>query len=93
MLGIIQSCLNALNSQSPILVSPSQYFIVQDGLLKLNNSDLFDNNQLETYTKYVYYSPAKMENFDSHLFYSNNDSYLKEAIFSLGMTLLSAIYL
>lgn len=76
-----------------MLISPNQYYIAQDGLLKINNANLFDNNVLEAYTMGVYYSPQKMENFHNCSFYIHNESYLKEAIFSLGITLLSAIYL
>ncbi len=43
LFGILQSFVNAHNSQPPILVSPSQYLISQDGLLKINNHDLFDS--------------------------------------------------
>ncbi len=82
-----------MNCQSPMLISPNQYYIAQDGLLKINNVNLFDNNVLETYTKGVYYSPQKMENFNNCSLYTHNETYLKEVIFSLGMTLLSAIYL
>ena len=60
---MIQSCVNSLNSQPPILISPSEYFICQDGLIKLNNHDLFDSEVLQTYTKNVHYSFEKMENF------------------------------
>lgn len=64
LLGMVQSCVNALNSQPPILVSPTEYFISQDGLLKINNHDLFDSEVLQTFTQGVYYSFEKMENFN-----------------------------
>lgn len=34
-----------------------------------------------------------MENFSDMIFYVNDQNYIKQTIFSLGMTLISAIYL
>ena len=93
LLGIIQSWVNAFNSQPPILVCPEQYFICEDGLLKLNNHDLFNHQVLNSYMKGVYYSFEKMENFQSTKMYQNDNTYLKQAVFSLGITLLSCCYL
>lgn len=85
--------MNAFTFQPPIILSPNQYFIVSDGLLKINNADLFDNNNLDSYTKGIYYSPEKMENFSDFSFYSKDQDFIKQTIFSLGITVLSAIYL
>ncbi len=93
LLGMVQSCVNAFNSQPPILVSPTQYFISQDGLLKINNHDLFDSEVLQNFNQGVYYSFEKMENFNQNNLFETDQNYLKQAIFSLGMTLISCVYL
>lgn len=59
----------------------------------MNNSDLFDSTILETYTNGVYYSFEKMESFDQTSWYANDENYLRQTVFSLGMTLISCIYL
>ncbi len=48
---------------------------------------------LQTFNTGVYYSFEKMDNFNEMTMYENDQLYMKQAIFSLGMTMISCINL
>ena len=89
--SILQSCTNALSELKPIVtLNSAEIFINPDGHLKIIHDDLVDENYRAILTPGINYAPEKLRNFnrmDSDL------AMRKEAIFSMGVTILEAAQL
>jgi hypothetical protein len=72
-------------------ISPHLIFIVPEGILKLISTDLADPHFQTVYNCHYYYSPEKMENFQT--LKAKTDQREKEGSFSIGMTLLHSALL
>lgn len=87
----MQSCCNALGELRPLAsLNPSDIFINSDGNLKAIHDDLIDDHYRAVLTPPTNYAPEKLKNFtrlDTDL------ALRKEAVFSMGMTLLEAAQL
>ena len=91
MWSILQSCCNALGELRPLAsLNPTDIFINSDGNLKAIHDDLIDDHYRAVLTPPTNYAPEKLKNFtrlDTDL------ALRKEAVFSMGMTLLEAAQL
>lgn len=89
--SILQSCCNALGELRPLAsLNPTDIFINPDGHLKAIHDDLIDDHYRAVLTPPTNYAPEKLKNFtriDTDL------ALRKEAVFSMGMTLLEAAQL
>ena len=89
--SILQSCTNALGEvKSTLCLNPQNVFIVPDGVLKVINNDILTEEHRCIMKENTYYAPEKIKNFHKC---DNENSLRKEAIFSMGMTLLHAALL
>ena len=69
---------------------PNLIFIVPDGMLKVVGNDLITEDHRFLLKENIYYAPEKISNFHQ----ADTESKLKkEAVFSLGMTILNAALL
>jgi hypothetical protein len=89
--SILQSCCNALGELRPLAsLNPTDIFINPDGHLKAIHDDLIDDHYRAVLNPPTNYAPEKLKNFtrlDTDL------ALRKEAVFSMGMTLLEAAQL
>lgn len=86
--SILQCCNVALAELKPIVsMNAHQVFITPEGVLKIIHNDLVDENYRFMINENYYYAPEKIRNFNRS---DNEVSLIKEAVFSMGMTLLQA---
>ena len=93
MWSITQSCANALSELRPTFsLHPRSVFIIPDGVLKVINNEMVDEEYrcIVKEADGVYYAPEKIREFKKN---DCENSLRKEAIFSLGMTILHAALL
>lgn len=78
------------HSKPTISLNTQSVFITQEGVLKIMHGDMLDENYRYALDHRYFYAPEKINNFN------HTDSYagvVKEAVFSMGMTVLQAALL
>lgn len=87
----MQSCTTALGFlRKTASLNSELVFITQDGQLKVIHNDLVDENYRYTYNQQYLYAPEKLLNFNQ---LDHEPNLIKEAVFSMGMTVLQAALL
>lgn len=89
--SVLQSCNMALSQlKSTISLNAEKVFITPEGQLKVIHNDMIDETYRFSIDSKHYYAPEKLRNFGK---LDNDSGLIKEAVFSMGMTLLQAAIL